>query len=119
MKARRSPPNFHIAIPSYSCHVWCQLVLRQPQSDTTKDSVPSLFVAAYPYEYLSTLNSTDHDVMQNTGCVKAGLFRHVIYFAPTLSLVNLIYYQCPHSNRNAQEIFSFIAASVMTLVGFY
>jgi len=33
--------------------------------------LPSLFVAAYPYEYLSTPDSTDHDVMQDTGCLPA------------------------------------------------
>ncbi|MBW1796769.1 MAG: hypothetical protein JRJ38_20535 [Deltaproteobacteria bacterium] len=33
--------------------------------------MPSLFVAAYRYEYLSTLDSTDHDVMQDTGCLPA------------------------------------------------
>jgi hypothetical protein len=32
------------------------------------------------YEYLSTLDATDHDVMQDTGCVKAGLSWHGIYF---------------------------------------
>jgi len=51
-----------------------------------KDSLPSLFVAAYRYEYLSTLDSTDHDVVQDTGCVKPGLSWHGIYFAFTLCL---------------------------------
>ena len=49
------------------------------------------------YEYLSTLDSTDHDVIQDTGCVKAGLSWHGIYFTFTVSLVNLIFYQRPHS----------------------
>ena len=43
----------------------------------------------------STLDSTDHDVMQDTGCVKAGLSWHAIYFPFTLSLVNLFSYQRP------------------------
>ena len=60
--------------------------------------MPSLFLAAYPCEYLSTLDSTDHYVMQATGCVKAGLSWHGIYFAFTLSFVSLIFYQRPHSH---------------------
>jgi len=46
---------------------------------------------------LTTLDSTDHDVMQDTGCVKARLSWHAIYFPFTLSLVNLSSYQrtCP------------------------
>ena len=48
------------------------------------------------YEYLSTLNPTDHDVMQDTRCVKASLSWHGIYFASTLPFVNLIFYQRPH-----------------------
>ena len=52
------------------------------------------------YEYLSTPDSTDHDVMQDTGCVKAGLSWHGIYFAFTLSFVNLIFYQRPHSHSS-------------------
>ena len=54
-------------------------------AQSRKDSLPSLFVD----EYLSTLDSTDHDVMQDTGCVKAGLSWHGICFAFTLSFVNL------------------------------
>ncbi len=57
-----------------------------------KSSQPSEHILPIPiiYEYLSTLDSTDHDVMQDTGCVKAGLSWHGIYFVFTLSYVNFL-----------------------------
>jgi hypothetical protein len=57
-------------------------------------------------KYLSTLDSTDHDVMQDTGCVKAGLSWHGVCFAFPLFLANLIFCQCPVSPMDVSGPFS-------------
>jgi hypothetical protein len=59
--------------------------LGAPFSRAMVSPLPSLFVAAYSYEYLSTLDSTDHDVIQDTKSIKWGLSWHGIYFAFMLS----------------------------------
>jgi len=51
------------------------------------------------YEYLSTLYPPNHDVMQDTRCVKAGFSWHGVYFPFSLSLANLFFYQRPPSRH--------------------
>ena len=88
----RSEKKMGMIRDEYLC-ITGRLGLRQEFSQPLEHILPIPII----YEYLSTRYSTDHDVMQNTGCVKAGLSWHGIYFAFTLSFVNLIFYQCPHS----------------------
>jgi len=64
----RSEKKICMIRDEYPC-VTGRLGLRQGFSQPLEHILPIPII----YEYLSTLDSTDHDVMQDTGCVKAGL----------------------------------------------